>query len=365
MARRKRKYRIEVIDVAKCLAIFMVILGHTATNDELLGNPPMLVKVLYSIHMPLFFFLSGMSLSLKPLNTRNEWALFLRKTVLTLAIPYFLWALIYCNFNFKNVLWIVYGSWAALGKTGTVTSLWYLSCFFVARILVQIIISIMDRAGLGKERLAYFIPAVICLVVSILFPDIEIGYPWCLNVAFAATGCILLGIALRKVIIELSVQHEWILIALLCVSIALFSVTAYVRGDNFGVMMMCRGAYGNPLFALIFAVLGGFAVLLISMLLKRVADEWISDFSIKGLVYLGQHTLGVFLLHKPMLQSIFLPLFGKLLGSGPDILVRLLATNAALFVSLWFCLQIEYYIPELVGIFGKDRILGPQKENAN
>ena len=70
--KKKAKRRIEIVDMAKCFAIFMVILGHTATNDELLGNPPVLIKVLYSIHMPLFFFLSGMSISLKPLKDRAE-----------------------------------------------------------------------------------------------------------------------------------------------------------------------------------------------------------------------------------------------------------------------------------------------------
>ena len=51
----KIKRRIEIIDIAKCIAIFMVILGHTSPNSELAGNPPLITKILYSIHMPLFF----------------------------------------------------------------------------------------------------------------------------------------------------------------------------------------------------------------------------------------------------------------------------------------------------------------------
>ena len=42
MKPRKHRGRIEIIDIAKCIAIFMVVLGHTASNAELLGDPPML-----------------------------------------------------------------------------------------------------------------------------------------------------------------------------------------------------------------------------------------------------------------------------------------------------------------------------------
>ena len=358
MKNKSRRGRIEIIDEAKCVAIVMVILGHTATNDVLLGNPPILYKVLYSIHMPLFFFLSGLSIPPMELKTREEWKLFFRKTMLTLAIPYLIWALIYCSFSFKNLGWILYGSWYALGKTGTVTSLWYLSCFFLARIFVQMIISMVSKTGQGQKRLAYLLPAVVCMVLGVLLPDFEIGFPWCFNIAFVAAGCILLAIATKDRIIHLSVQKGWILMVLLCVSIGIYTLLVIHRGNAFGIMMMCRGSYGNPVFALIFAVLGGFAVLVLSMILKRLADEWLPDLTLKPLIYLGQHTMGVFLLHKPLLQMIFMPTFENLFPEMPHILICLLATIAALSVSLWLCRLIEFYIPELVGIFSKDIIAG-------
>ena len=362
MSDKKTKRRIEIIDIAKCIAIFMVILGHTFTNGELAGDPPMLPKVLYSIHMPLFFFLSGMSINPKPLKTRGEWNLFLRKTVLTLAIPYLVWALIYCDFSFENLGWILYGSWAALGKTGTVTSLWYLACLFCARIYVQVIFSMPWRTKNGDGRLFYLIPAAVCLIIGALFPPLEIGYPWCLNLAFTASACILLGVAVRYPMIQLSVQKAWILGACLVASVFFYVILIKLQGEGFTIMMMCKGDYGAPVFALALALLGGFAVLLISMLLKRMADEWIPNMSLKTMIYLGQHTMGVFLLHKPMLQEIFMPVFGESLSGVPDFLIRLLASFAALIVSIFLCRLIEYYIPELVGIFSKDVIAGKDPE---
>lgn len=47
------KTRLEWIDIAKCLAIILVVLGH-ATGASIVG------KYIYSFHMPLFFIISGM-----------------------------------------------------------------------------------------------------------------------------------------------------------------------------------------------------------------------------------------------------------------------------------------------------------------
>lgn len=281
--------------------------------------------------------------------------------VLTILIPYFLWSLIYCNFNFKNVGWIIYGSWIALGKAQTLTSMWYLICLFCARIFVQLLIALVSRTGRGEVRMIYLIPAAVCLMIGALLPDLENGYPWCINVAVVAAACILLGIALRNGIIQLSVQKGWVLCLSLAASIVLFAMIVRALGDNYVVMMMCAGRYGNPIFALVLAVLGGFAVMALSMILKRLADEWIPNVDLKHVIYLGQHTMGVFLLHKPMLQELIGPAVKSILPNGPDILVRLLATVAAVIISTYLCRLIEYYIPELVGIFSKDIITGKEK----
>ena len=361
---KRRRKRIEIIDIAKCITIFMVVLGHTATNDELLGgNPPILVKVLYAIHMPLFFFLSGLSISTKPLKNWSEWKSFLRKTVMTIGIPYLVWALIYCTFNFDNLGWIMYGSWRALGKTATVTSLWYLSCLLIARIVVQIVICMVPhKKGSDDPHIAYVFVAAILMIIGVALPEIEIGYPWCADVALVAAGCILLGIYFKKGLLKIAVQKGWVLFALLIASVGAFAGVTILVGDDFGVMMMCRGGYGNPLYALIFALLGGFAVLILAMIVKRMADEWLPIFSVTHMLYMGQHTMGIFLIHKPMLQNIWLPAFQKIFTGGADIVARLLATIVSILISLFLSQIVEYYIPELIGIFSKDKLTGRRTE---
>ena len=49
------KTRIEWIDFAKGLTILLVVVGHTISNGLIRGS-------IFSFHMPLFFFLSGITL---------------------------------------------------------------------------------------------------------------------------------------------------------------------------------------------------------------------------------------------------------------------------------------------------------------
>jgi len=89
----------------------------------------------------------------------------------------------------------------------------------------------------------------------------------------------------------------------------------------------------------------------------------VTKIKFSSLSYIGQHTLGILLLHKPFLQEIAMPLLTKYLGQiCPDLIIRLLATSSSIFVSLWLCKFIEYYIPELVGIFSKDKIEGNKED---
>ncbi len=133
-----KKRRIELIDIAKAITIFLVIWGHTTGN----GETPLFRLVLYAFHMPFFFFLAGMSIKAKPFTSFREWRNFVRKNILALVVPYVIWGLIYAPFTLPNIGKLFYGSWMALVEMGTLSSLWYLSCLFIARMLVQGVVSL-------------------------------------------------------------------------------------------------------------------------------------------------------------------------------------------------------------------------------
>lgn len=55
----EKKQRLDYIDAAKAIAIILVIIGHCYW----VGAVPRLRNIIYSFHMPLFFVVSGFSLS--------------------------------------------------------------------------------------------------------------------------------------------------------------------------------------------------------------------------------------------------------------------------------------------------------------
>ena len=349
----KKKVRIELIDIAKAITIILVILGHTTGNLE----TPMYRRLLYAFHMPLFFFLAGMSIKAKELKSFREWMSFIEKNLLALIVPYLIFAFIYAPFSFENVPKFLYGSWQMLGKTGTLTSLWYLTCFFVARIYCQALMNLLSIAKCKNINLWLGILAVPMFAIGFMLPKIEIGYPWCLNVSFVATGFILLGIALRQQILILAQSTGWILFIITVVSGVMLAFGTILRGDALELSLMCGGDYGNVFWFMYNSISGTVLILGISMLIFRVSREGARPFSTAAITYVGQHTLGIFLLHKNIQLDLIIPWIRTWL-EGPQLLVACIATCISFAAALLLCAIIEKFVPQLLGQFP----IYPQKE---
>ena len=344
------KKRIELIDVAKAITIFLVIMGHTTGNLE----TPMYRRLLYSFHMPLFFFLAGLSIKAVPLFSWNDWRLFLRKNIRAIVIPYLIWGLIYAAFSFKNIGYLFYGSWAALGSMGTLTSLWYLSCLFVARVLIQVVITALNILFKKNppNQAVYGISGFVLIAIGFLLPYIEGGYPWCADVAFVAGGVILLGIALRQQILVFAQQKTLVLVLACIVSLVLFYFGTVFRGDALDLSLMCGSRYGNKFWFLYNSLFGSLAVLSFSMILCRIAREGARPFSVSAVTYIGQRTLGIFLIHKNFLAMLIMPAAKKIFPADtPILLIVFAASCVALAISMVLCKIIERYMPSLLGQF--------------
>lgn len=358
------KKRIKFVDVAKGITMFMVVWGHTATNAELASaNPPTLSLIMYSVHMPLFFFLSGLSFSVSPMKNGEDWRYFFKKNVLTLVFPYLIWALIYCAFSPESVEWILYGSWYALGQAATLTSLWYLTCLFVSRIMTEVFVSIIGNYTNLSVRKSALAAGVLLIAIGANLPKISIGYPWCFDVAFVATGCILLGVGLKKPLIALSVQKISVLRLLLLGCVAVYVVAYILRGDTRSILLMCNSQYGSGTGVVINAVAGGFAVLLLSMITMQLSEKF-PDYRLCDVyAYIGEYTMGVFLLHKPMMQMLIMPLlrncFDGFISEG---IIKFVSAVVAMVISLMLCNVISHYVPELIGIFSKEKLVVKRKQ---
>lgn len=92
----KERNRIQWVDIAKGFAILFVIIGHTACYGT---TGPIIKKIIYSFHMPLFFIMSGFTSEIPA--TFNELVSKTKKLATSLLIP------AYSAYICKEIIYII------------------------------------------------------------------------------------------------------------------------------------------------------------------------------------------------------------------------------------------------------------------
>lgn len=184
------KKRIGWIDVVRCFAMVLIIVGHTYAT----GFAQYLI---YAINVPVFFILSGYLTKMKPLK---RVAL---NGIKTLLIPYVITVLLMLTiggFNkIFNTRWIyptnlkqlivagIYG----IGTPSTITvfrghnidaigAIWFLLAMYIGNILYQLILRI---GRLHSDRYPLLIMFIICIILAIVGFEISkfVILPWSMN----------------------------------------------------------------------------------------------------------------------------------------------------------------------------------------
>ena len=339
----QKKKRVEYIDIAKGLSIFFVILGHAANNfDE-----PFYRVLFYTFHMPLFFMLSGILMKPKNSYGLKDWKDIIRKNLLVLIVPYFIWGLLYSQFSYVNLGRIVYGSWKSLTNAGTLTSLWYIPCLFLVRLEVHALFAIYKKIKVDTRILAA-ISAAISFVIGFAFPYIETpGYVWCFDVSFIALGFVLMGYAMKDIFKKVSEwSWYWLLLGLVTSVVCLLVGTVF-RREELDLVLMCGSIYGDTFWFFWNALAGSAATLFIAFISAQR-----NVFRLKELIkYIGQNTFAIYILHKPILQKLILGFFGLFGFDAYDFWIVAIASLITLVICCWLTRLIEKYIPQLLGKF--------------
>lgn len=149
--------RIDWIDRAKGMAVFLVVLGHTPV-------PAPLVREIYTFHMPLFFFLSGWVF--RPERYRG-WRDFAANKARSLLVPYTCFGLLRAGAVLiagwaglvepGNPLELFGGIAVSLRKTAWSAGLWFLPCLFVSEMLFYGLLRL--ARGSGGRAAALFLAA--------------------------------------------------------------------------------------------------------------------------------------------------------------------------------------------------------------
>lgn len=278
-----------VVDVARGIGIVLVVLGHS----QLIGLIAHGHAWLYSFHMPLFLFLSGLFIS-----QSAPVAVFLRGRIDVILKPYFVMGVVisivaaalaarhgadFASGALARLEGIVYG----IGATQVWTPMWFLPFIFCVSVGAWAVV----RLTVGA-RMAIAVVAAVAYVVGVALLGNPL--PWSLDIAPIGVAWALAGWlsypAFRG-------RQASAAVALMGFA-ALLALTAVVIGTG-AETNLSRRTMTDPAVATLCAVLGVAAVMAFSL--------WLARFGViaRALGYVGERTLFILIFHDPIQWEVF------------------------------------------------------------
>lgn len=195
--------RIKVYDYMKAFAIFLVVMDHTITLCDDVDNG--FRTFIYSIHMPLFFIVSGFLASKKRENYHDLWKFYSGK--FRLVIPLFVFGVadsLLLGHNFNEFLeWGKFGLWF----------LWALFLFFTVYSISQALFMKSKRMWVD---IASMIVVSLVLIILRKYSETTIGgifnFLNMYNYCFFVLGVIISRYNLKRTVIRDDVQFLMLVI---------------------------------------------------------------------------------------------------------------------------------------------------------
>lgn len=266
------------VDYAKAIGIILVVYGHVARGVFKAGIPmdeglyQLVDSIIYSFHMPLFFFLSGLFFY-NSFKSRGATGLIANK-VDTIIYPYILWSLLqgsiesvlskYTNgsVSFSDVLAFAWQPRAQF---------WFLYALFLVFVISSFLFTMFDKS---RSALLLIASGVLYIIMSQL-PQNLINTYILGNVVF-----FILGVWFDDIKSAFEKHCAGLAVALG----SLFVLGQYVFHGPMGLLYEDRGSASLTLAT----VSIGFVIAL-SMCLSRL--------SIKSLMYIGASSMTIYLMH--------------------------------------------------------------------
>lgn len=284
---KKIKYRKSWIDICRGVGILLVLYGHVLGSDQSR-------YLIYSFHMPLFFFLSGLVF-----NTRDaeSYKIFLKKNLKQIILPYYTFA------GITLILWLIFIKpaasnhipqelWGIVYGNGIFPSLefnsplWFLPCLFVTKFFYMLIHKYSKSVKVKYISLVFL--GTVGYILSAFFPLIKL--PFSIEVAFTAVvffgfGHLMVQLTLLKNKIK---ENTWLTAILMSITTFFF---AWIHFRMSGLQIDMRINQLNNILLFYSAAFSGiFAVISISYIVKK--NRFIE--------YIGKNTLLLFIWHYPL-----------------------------------------------------------------
>lgn len=299
------KKRIEWIDILRALSMGIVIVGHTAIKKKW-------KKVIYSFHMPLFFFISG-------LVFKNNESLSMKQIIIkkfkAYIIPYFFMHLIALPIwiiNYKmlrtseSTLWeLIAGAFYSNNAVfdATTNATWFITTLF----LIDICFVFFYR--LTKGRQIFLFPLIACFaslsfLESYYLPDLN--WPWHMEVVPVGISLYYCGF----LFMNFYKKHiHWFAFPRCLLLLLLIPVGYQLQKSQIRVSMTIN-RLGDPLHFYIVALSFTLSLLGIAMMIKRYKGF---GFIYDQLDYVGKNTLLYIGIQIPIIRlfEAFFPVFDE------------------------------------------------------
>ena len=312
--------RIEYIDIARGVGIILVVMGH---NDFASTISPFFYHVIYSFHMPLFFFLSGFFL-----NISVPFVEYFKKRFNSLLKPYFFTVfLIYfttvafgVTMSFQTALLRIVKFFYGAGYYLDWVQLWFLTNLFVVSLYAYLFLVVADRLHnrwlrwglllltlwIGTLFLQTFYP----FTISLFGKSYQLyGLPFSLDLVLLSGFYFLLGNEVRQITNEQTFENWFLLIG--SGVVLLLMVYFFPQRIDFNTRV-----YESLIINTLEAIIGIVFILAFSRQIELRSAKLAALFK-----YFGQISLYILLFHVPI-QGILAEKI-QALGASPVVAVSI------------------------------------------
>lgn len=157
--------RLDYIDKLRGFAILLVVMGHLYLPYTVQGNSHPVAEMIYSFHMPLFFFISGYLCEITHKIAMIGYLNFVRKKVISLLIPYLFWV-VAISFLFTDKSITTFGDFILLFNFFPNKLFWFMPVLFLIMLIYMLQYKMFHKKDSLARRLLFVI--IVCGLLCIL-----------------------------------------------------------------------------------------------------------------------------------------------------------------------------------------------------